>query len=102
MDAAQKTGLRKIQIVAPLPFPVNFYKRSSTFTDHAEDAEKLQDFLDSSEVESYVVPLPEALGDDDLKDWERIVQDPEQQRICYANAGGYIVGHARRLERART
>lgn len=96
-NRAQKPGDRKIQIIAPLPFPVNIYRKSSTFTDHEEDAEKLQGFLDSGEVESYVVPLPEALNDDDLDGWERIVRDPDQQRTCYANAGGYVVGRCHAL-----
>jgi hypothetical protein len=97
-DAALSWGLA---IIAPLPFPSDIYRRSSTFAGYDKDADKLDDLLSSHKVESFVVPLPMGPLEDDLEAWAEIAQDQQGRRTCYANAGGYILRHWYKRIRSR-
>jgi hypothetical protein len=87
----------RVRIVAPLPFPAEIYANSSTFNGHDEARKRFEKFVGSGEVETFVVPLPNGPEDDDLRAWEEIAKEGLQSRVCYANAGGYIVRHCHAL-----
>jgi len=86
---------------APLPFPEEIYRQSTSFnTDAARTA--LDELLADPRVEAFVVPLPEGAAPPGV-DWGAVAADRVEdknrnvRRACYANAGGYIVRHCHAL-----
>jgi hypothetical protein len=79
-----------IQLVVPLPFPAEYYAKSSAFRSDPDSARRMLELVGRSDVTSFVVPLPELIADDDAPRWNQIVNNPDERRRCYANAGGYV------------
>lgn len=79
---------------APLPFPPEIYRRSTSFDGEAGRAE-LDTILAHERVEWFVVPLPDGMAGPGT-DWHRVATDRTDEasqalrHACYANAGGYI------------
>ncbi len=92
-DAALEAGAF---VRAPLPFPPDAYRASTSF-DHEVARTHLDTLLADPRVESYVVPLPPRRDDEPKPDWLRVAtnrdeeSDRSRRHACYANAGGHIV-----------
>jgi hypothetical protein len=81
---------------APLPLPCEVYGKSTSFTDDAPRDQFLA-WVREGKVSGFVVPLPNGPDPDDpvkRPDWEKLRDDEEKRRMCYANTGGYIVRHS--------
>jgi len=79
---------------APLPFPPEIYAKTTSF-DSADStaATQMLRWVRDGAVEAFVEPLPSRHPASTPVDWAALANDSQQRRICYANAGGYIVRH---------
>ncbi len=82
-----------ITVWAPLPFPPEIYAASSSFERFPLAVTKFHEWIASGDAKAFVVPLPDGPDHDDQRAWNEFAQDREKRQLCYANAGGYIVGH---------
>jgi len=93
--AAEAALDRGVFVRAPLPFPPDIYRRSTSF-DTDDSRRRLDDLLENPRVEWFVVPLPEGAAGP-ATDWLRVATDRTDgdhrnlRQTCYANSGGYIV-----------
>ena len=97
-EAALDSG---VFVRAPLPFPPEIYRQSTSF-DTDDSRRRLDDLLANPRVEWFVVPLPEGTAGP-ATDWPRVATDRTDgdhrslRQTCYANSGGYIVRHCHAL-----
>jgi hypothetical protein len=86
-----------VLVRAPLPFPQDAFRESTSFSSE-EGRISLDKLLGDPRVEAFVVPLPE--GTLAGTDWHTVATDSidprmrDLRRVCYANAGGYVVRHS--------
>jgi hypothetical protein len=88
-EAALEMGFA---VRAPLPFPPKIYAQSTSFRTNGP-RDKFLRWIDEGRVSWFVVPLPNMPASDNLQEWERLRDDDDGRRMCYANAGAYIVQH---------
>ena len=97
-EAALDSG---VFVRAPLPFPPEIYRQSTSF-DTDDSRRRLDELLANPRVEWFVVPLPEGTAGP-ATDWLRVATDRTDgdhrslRQTCYANSGGYIVRHCHAL-----
>ncbi len=97
-EAALDSG---VFVRAPLPFPPEIYRQSTSF-DTDDSRRRLDELLENPRVEWFVVPLPEGTAGP-ATDWLRVANDRTDgdhrnlRQTCYANSGGYIVRHCHAL-----
>jgi hypothetical protein len=85
-------------IRAPLPFPPDAFRASTSFQNDAE-RQALDQLLQDTRVEWFVAPLPPTVAPP-AGGWPSVVQGEagrDLRRLCYANSGGYIVRHCHAL-----
>ncbi len=91
-----------VAVRAPLPFPVEVYRESSTFSRNEKGkltetgriaVERLERWTQEGAVDCFVVPLPRFGDPARLDRWREKCEDREDCLACYANAGGYIARH---------
>ena len=92
---------------APLPFPLEAYRASTSFDADERGREAVAAFdrlYADTRVESFVVPLPEGLARDlEALGPSRVAAETGDATVealrntCYANAGGYITRHCHAL-----
>ena len=85
-----------LQVIAPLPFPAEVYRQSSSF-DSDEARHQLDALLEDPRVTAFVAPLPEDEMPSDDTGWARLLEAAGMRHRCYANAGGYVVLHCHAL-----
>jgi hypothetical protein len=99
--AAQVALENDVFVRAPLPFPKEIFRASTSFST-GEARTTLDQQLADPCVEALVAPLPEGTAPSGV-DWQAVAADQanaanrDLRRVCYANAGGYIVRHCHAL-----
>lgn len=92
-DSPQKLP---VTVRSPLPFPLQKYFASTTFDVSPEGAqarERAKRWIEDGEVTCFVVPHPGGPPVDRPEEWHILGEGPAEhfRRVCYANAGAYIV-----------
>jgi hypothetical protein len=95
--AARVALENNVFVRVPMPLPLDAFRQSTSFTTETARAE-LSALLADTRVEAFEVPLPETCVPSGF-DWRAVASDRDEgnsnlRRICYANAGGYIVRHS--------
>jgi hypothetical protein len=100
-QAAEAALDRGVFVRAPLPFPPEIYRQSTSF-DTDDSRRRLDHLLENPRMEWFFVPLPEGTAGP-ATDWPRVATDRADgdhrnlRQTCYANSGGYIVRHCHAL-----
>ncbi len=82
---------RCCSVVAPLPFSPQVYAESSSFSSPM-NADDVLTVRPNHRVSSFEVPLPKNQPTNDAG-WSKLRDNDDDRKMCFANAGGYIVRH---------